>query len=330
MMKSKSTSSSAKRISNMTLLAMLLASSKKAQPAFVKAFSTSLNGYRTPAASMGLASNILLRNEEMRKTKSIQHPYLHFSTESSSKTSATVEEDLDSALDEILGSAFQEAGDNGKPTSDDVDEDGDSDGDSGEIPVDFTDPKFLSTSNPHWTKVGMDQGVIDILSGKGITRFTEVQGKAFEPVLAGKDVIGRSRTGTGKTIAFGLPSVHRLQKIAEEKGQLDSYGRRKRGRNVSMITLCPTRELARQVEEEIAQIARPMGLFTSVFHGGVSYDPQVRKRRRRWHYEYNTINVDFREPHLMHCIDFSMFIHDSILTFLLSRFFSGSCASQWN
>jgi len=68
-----------------------------------------------------------------------------------------------------------------------------------------------------------------------------------------------------------------LAKLAEENGQVDSQGRRKKGRKVSMIALCPTRELARQVEQEIAKVARPFGLYSMVFHGGVSYDPQVSK-----------------------------------------------------
>ena len=293
---SRNTKVNAKRISNMTLLAIALASSKRAQPAFVRAFSQS--GFRTPAASMGLASNVLLRNEEARKSSSSSssssYPFFHI-RESSSKTAATVEEDLDSALDEILGSAFKEAGDDSAAASlsvsvVDTETEGEADTEADTevaaaaseveekeaIPVDFTNPKFLSTTNPYWVNAGMEQKVIDVLSGKGITRFTEVQGKAFEPVLEGRDVIGRSRTGTGKTLAFGLPGAHRLVKIAEEEGGVDSQGRRKRGRNVSMIALCPTRELARQVEEEISHVARPLGLFTTVFHGGVSYDPQVR------------------------------------------------------
>lgn len=287
---SRNTKVNAKRISNMTLLAIALASSKRAQPAFVRAFSQS--GFRTPAASMGLASNVLLRNEEARKSSSSSsYPFFHM-RESSSKTAATVEEDLDSALDEILGSAFKEAGDDSAAaslsvsvvdTETEVEAEADTEVASASeveekeaIPVDFTNPKFLSTTNPYWVNAGMEQKVIDVLSGKGITRFTEVQGKAFEPVLEGRDVIGRSRTGTGKTLAFGLPGAHRLVKIAEEEGGVDSQGRRKRGRNVSMIALCPTRELARQVEEEISHVARPLGLFTTVFHGGVSYDPQVR------------------------------------------------------
>lgn len=140
---------------------------------------------------------------------------------------------------------------------------------------DFKDPANLITTNPFWTENGMNQDVIDILSSKGITKFTEVQGTSFVPVLEGRDVIGRSRTGTGKTLAFGIPSLHRLVKLAKEKGTLDANGRRKRGRNVSMVVLCPTRELARQVEGELNAVAKPLNMYTTVFHGGVSYDPQV-------------------------------------------------------
>ena len=123
--------------------------------------------------------------------------------------------------------------------------------------------------------------MIDVLSEKGIVRFTPVQGEAFDPIVAGRDVIGRSRTGTGKTLAFGLPSLVRLTRWLEEKGIRDPRtGRMERGRPVSMLILCPTRELARQVQEELAAVARPLGLYTDVFHGGVSYDPQARALRQ--------------------------------------------------
>lgn len=117
--------------------------------------------------------------------------------------------------------------------------------------------------------------MIDVLSEKGIVQFTPVQGEAFGPIVSGRDVIGRSRTGTGKTLAFGLPSLTRLVKWAESKNIRDANGRMAFGRPVSMVVLCPTRELARQVQEELAAVARPLGLFTDVFHGGVSYGPQV-------------------------------------------------------
>jgi ATP-dependent RNA helicase DDX21 len=107
-----------------------------------------------------------------------------------------------------------------------------------------------------------------------------VQAKAIRPILAGRDVIGRSRTGTGKTLAFGIPALMRLVGIARDTGgaeeMRDGTIRMRRGRLPGMIVLCPTRELARQVEEELGVVCKPLGLFSAVFHGGVSYEPQVR------------------------------------------------------
>lgn len=196
---------------------------------------------------------------------------------STSSSAAAVEEDLDAALDDILGGAFAEA-------SNPVDvEPGTHMKGSRPMPpalveqdVAYDDPQFLSTSNPRWIQAGLDQAVIDVLSSKGITHFTPVQAEAFDPIMARRDVIGRSRTGTGKTLAFGLPSLTRLVSWLQETGKRDELGRMQRGRSPSMIILCPTRELARQVQEELAQVARPLGLFAEVFHGGVSYDPQAR------------------------------------------------------
>jgi ATP-dependent RNA helicase DDX21 len=146
--------------------------------------------------------------------------------------------------------------------------------------VDKNDPAFLNVTNPRWEKAGLDPKIAEVLLHKGISKFTPVQGEAFDPIVAGRDVIGRSRTGTGKTLAFGLPSITRLVKILkEEKGTMNERGAMARGRKVSMLVLCPTRELARQVNDEIGQVAKPVGLYTDVFHGGVSYDPQFRNLR---------------------------------------------------
>jgi ATP-dependent RNA helicase DDX21 len=141
---------------------------------------------------------------------------------------------------------------------------------------DLSDPKFLSITNPHWTELGLHPGMIKVMSEKGISKFTPVQAEAFDPVVNGRHVIGRSRTGTGKTLAFGLPSLTRVVSILKQKGIMDSSGKLRQGRKVRMIVLCPTRELARQVQEELAEVARPVGLSTEVFHGGVSYDPQAK------------------------------------------------------
>jgi len=142
--------------------------------------------------------------------------------------------------------------------------------------IDLKDPNYLCISNPRWIKGGIDQRIIDILSGKGITQFTPVQAEAFDPILAGRDVIGRSRTGTGKTLAFGLPGITSLVKKMKEKGNINKKGLLKRGRRVSMIVLCPTRELARQTQQELGRVAKPFDISIEVFHGGVSYEPQSR------------------------------------------------------
>jgi len=70
--------------------------------------------------------------------------------------------------------------------------------------VDYNDPKFLNVKNPFWLEKGLDPRIIDILSEKGITQFTPVQAEAFLPIMKRKDVIGRSRTGTGKLILKGF------------------------------------------------------------------------------------------------------------------------------
>ncbi|KAL7579521.1 hypothetical protein ACA910_007896 [Epithemia clementina (nom. ined.)] len=197
---------------------------------------------------------------------------------SCSELKATVEEDLEDALDSLLLNAIGEAEEKKdkatkfriKQKSQDVARQ------DNYKKVDWSDQAMLSISNPHWVEAGLSPSVIDVLSSKGITIFTPVQGEAFHPILEGRDVIGRSRTGTGKTLAFGLPALTRLVGITKQKGTRDEQGRMLRGRKVSMIVLCPTRELARQVSEELFSIARPLGLFVDVFHGGVAYEPQSR------------------------------------------------------
>jgi len=190
-----------------------------------------------------------------------------------------VDLELDSALDDLLSG--REVGASKAEDDEDFDdfyEEGteEEDDDEEEEDLDYKDGELRSITNQYWIDAGLPDVVIQSLSEKGISKFTPVQAEAFKPVLKGRDVIGRSRTGTGKTLAFGIPSILRLDKAVEK----DSRGRRMRGRNPSMIVLCPTRELARQVHEELNYIAKPLGLYTDVFHGGVSYDPQSRSLRQ--------------------------------------------------
>jgi len=125
----------------------------------------------------------------------------------------------------------------------------------------------------------LSREVIDVLSAKGISSFTTVQAESFEPVFHGQDVICRSRTGTGKTLAFGLPSITRLSKLGAGRVNVATGERAPRGRLPSMVVLCPTRELAKQVADEIELVSKPLGLDVLSIYGGVSYDPQARQLR---------------------------------------------------
>ncbi|HZA51783.1 MAG TPA: DEAD/DEAH box helicase [Myxococcaceae bacterium] len=88
---------------------------------------------------------------------------------------------------------------------------------------------------------------------------TPVQAKAFEPVTRGRDLIVRSKTGTGKTAAFGLPLLHKL-KTSE--------------RQVKVLVLCPTRELALQVALELRHLGKYKDLRVAAIYGGASMRDQ--------------------------------------------------------
>ena len=98
------------------------------------------------------------------------------------------------------------------------------------------------------------------IAERGYTRPTPVQAAVLKPVLEGRDVIVRSKTGTGKTAAFGIPI---LEKIPD--------GRRK----PSALVMCPTRELALQVAEEISALGKHKDLRVVTVYGGASMGDQL-------------------------------------------------------
>eukprot|EP00050_Salpingoeca_kvevrii_P007687 m.297849 g.297849 ORF g.297849 m.297849 type:complete len:705 (+) comp13722_c0_seq1:172-2286(+) len=89
--------------------------------------------------------------------------------------------------------------------------------------------------------------VIDHLAQRSIVKFTPIQEQSLEPVLEGQSILARSHTGTGKTLAFGLPLIER---IAERRIPM-----RNKGPRPAVIVLCPTRELCRQITSELELVA---------------------------------------------------------------------------
>jgi superfamily II DNA/RNA helicase len=115
--------------------------------------------------------------------------------------------------------------------------------------------------------LGIGGNISRALAELGATSPFPIQAATIPDVLAGKDVLGRGRTGSGKTIAFGAPLV---EKLMENGGGAN----RKMGRAPRALILAPTRELALQIDRTVQPIARSVGLFTTQIYGGVPYGRQ--------------------------------------------------------
>ncbi|KAL2906844.1 DEAD-box ATP-dependent RNA helicase 3A chloroplastic [Bienertia sinuspersici] len=120
-------------------------------------------------------------------------------------------------------------------------------------------------------KLGLPQKLVDSLSKRGITQLFPIQRAVLIPAMEGKDIIARAKTGTGKTLAFGIPILKRITEENDERGS-DRISQRRSGRLPRVLVLAPTRELARQVEKEMKESA-PY-LSTVCVYGGVSYNAQ--------------------------------------------------------
>ncbi|WP_168582586.1 DEAD/DEAH box helicase [Gephyromycinifex aptenodytis] len=119
-------------------------------------------------------------------------------------------------------------------------------------------------------RLGVPAPLVKVLTKAGITTPTPIQAATLPDSLAGRDVLGRGRTGSGKTYAFLLPMLARLaQNPAPRKPK-----------SPRALVLVPTRELARQIEAALAPLAEVMGMRTLVVFGGVGANPQVQGLRR--------------------------------------------------
>ncbi|AZZ47923.1 DEAD/DEAH box helicase [Rathayibacter rathayi] len=121
--------------------------------------------------------------------------------------------------------------------------------------------------------LGLGGNIVRMLTELGAASPFPIQAATIPEVLAGKDVLGRGKTGSGKTIAFGAPVVERLMENNGAKG-------RKPGRAPRALILAPTRELAMQIDRTIQPIARSVGLFTTTIYGGVPQYKQVGALQR--------------------------------------------------
>jgi superfamily II DNA/RNA helicase len=121
--------------------------------------------------------------------------------------------------------------------------------------------------------LGLGGNIVRELGLLGAASPFPIQAATIPDVLAGRDVLGRGRTGSGKTIAFGAPLVEKLM-------ENDGGKNRQQGRKPRALILAPTRELALQIDRTVQPIARSVGLFTTQIYGGVPQYRQVSALQR--------------------------------------------------
>jgi len=120
--------------------------------------------------------------------------------------------------------------------------------------------------NVNFYGLGIAPGILEILKKLRYLTPTPIQHQSIPAAIEGKDIVGIAQTGTGKTLAFGIPMIQRL---ASTKG----LG----------LVLLPTRELALQIDNHLRKIGNSLGLRTAVLIGGVPIRPQIEAVRRNPH-----------------------------------------------
>jgi ATP-dependent RNA helicase RhlE len=117
-------------------------------------------------------------------------------------------------------------------------------------------------------QLGLRVELLQAVKTKGFSTPTPIQAKTIPVILAGRDILARAQTGTGKTDAFALAMVEILSRQSST------------GRHPRALVLTPTRELALQVGESIKAYARRVSLRCTVVHGGVRIYPQIDRLKR--------------------------------------------------
>ncbi|GAA2519636.1 DEAD/DEAH box helicase [Rarobacter incanus] len=147
----------------------------------------------------------------------------------------------------------------------------------------------------------LPSAIVSELNRQGLTSPFPIQSASLPDTLAGQDVLGRGRTGSGKTLAFALPTVTRLagpaangpqtsrdttapaapraQQSHPRSGAQARAPRSSAGGHPRALVLCPTRELANQINATIEPLAKSVGLRTTTIFGGVAQSRQVEALR---------------------------------------------------
>jgi len=116
------------------------------------------------------------------------------------------------------------------------------------------------TTAPTFVELGADAQIAEALAADGITHAFPIQAQCLPPAIKGSDLIGQAKTGTGKTLGFGIPLLQRI-----------TPG----GTKPQALVVCPTRELGLQVATDIERAGRIKGVRVLAVYGGRAYEPQI-------------------------------------------------------
>lgn len=146
-----------------------------------------------------------------------------------------------------------------------------------------------------FSDLGLGGNIVRALAEIGAERPFPIQAATIPDAIEGRHLLGRARTGSGKTIAFGAALVERILKLKAEgvfrpdppkqRRERGVAQKRQRGEKPSVrapkaLILAPTRELALQIDRTVQPIARSVGLYTGQFVGGAPFEPQLHALQR--------------------------------------------------
>ena len=125
-----------------------------------------------------------------------------------------------------------------------------------------------------FSQLGLSNPIVNAIADLDYRQPTDIQKRAIPVILSGKDLIAAAQTGTGKTASFVLPLLEKLH--ASE----NDTERNLRGKRIRVLIVTPTRELAVQVEANVAQYSKYLNLSSMAMYGGTEIEPQ--KQRLIW------------------------------------------------
>ena len=141
-------------------------------------------------------------------------------------------------------------------------------------PVPAAEPADSYDAQKTFAELGVAPELVAALSKQGIINAFPIQAMTIHDALAGRDVCGKAKTGSGKTLGFGLPLLQRVAADTDYVAPNDGPAR-PRG-----LVLLPTRELAVQVHEVLEPLGAALGLHVNAVYGGADIEKQVKSLRK--------------------------------------------------